>query len=165
MTNSYIRIVLLVMAAALSAWAQGDSGFVKKAAASGMAEVELGKLAAQKASNPAVKQFAQNMMHDHTQADNELKQLAQKKNIGLANQLDPSHNDERQRLQSLSGADFDRQYIDIMVFEHQQAVDQFERESKDGSDAEVRGYAGRQLSVLHQHLNAAKALQGSLGGK
>lgn len=154
---------------ALMAWASapqqaGDSGFAKNAAEAGLAEVELGKIAAQKASRSDVRQFAQNMVNEHEQASKELKALAQKKNIGLSNQLDASHNDERQKLQTLSGAEFDKTYMQIMVFEHRQALHQFEQESKSGSDPDFRGYAGRQLSSIHSHLNAAETMLKQLGG-
>ncbi len=155
---------LLITAVPSLSQTSGDSGFVKQAAMAGLAEVELGKIAAQKASQPDVKQFAQNMVHQHQQANQELQQLAQEKNIGLSNALDASHNDERQKLEKLSGQDFDRTYMQIMVFEHRQALREFEQEAQSGSDPVFRGYATRQLSALHEHLNAAESMLKQLGG-
>jgi len=92
--------------------------FVQQAAVAGMAEVQLGQLAQQRASNNQVKEFARMMVRDHTKANNELKQAAKGQNIQLPTQLDQKHQDLMQRLQQLRGADFDREYMSAMVDGH-----------------------------------------------
>ena len=159
-----LTFVLLTASSLFAQKPAGDSGFAKNAAEGGMAEVDLGKIAAQKAARPDVKQFAQNMVNEHSKSNDELKSLAQKKHIGLSNQLDANHNDERQKLEKLSGAEFDRMYMQIMVFEHRLALHQFEQEAKSGSDPDFRSFASRQLSSLHDHLNAAESMLKQLGG-
>jgi putative membrane protein len=88
--------------------------FVREAAIGGMAEVELGQLAAGKASSDAVKQFAQRMVTDHSKANGELKTLVQRKGLTLPTELDAKHKQTRDTLAAMSGALFDRSYMDAM---------------------------------------------------
>src|SRR5438105_9975890 len=83
-----------------------DKKLLKEAAMGGMTEVELGKLAAQKASNDAVKQFAQKIVDDHTKAVEELKQIAGKESVPVPESLDSKHRSRVDKLSKLSGADF-----------------------------------------------------------
>src|SRR5512140_2380360 len=98
-----------------AAKAGSDQVFVKKAAVGGMAEVELGTLAKDKASSDQVKQFANRMVTDHGKANDELKTLAQNKNITLPTDLDAKHKAVRDRLSKLSGEQFDRAYMQAML--------------------------------------------------
>ena len=101
----------------------GDKDFVKDLAAGGTAEVELSRLATDKAVNPDVKKFAQSMVDDHTKANDELSSLASQNNIPAPAQLDDKHRDLRDKLAKLSGADFDREYINAMVDDHNDTLD------------------------------------------
>ena len=92
-----------------------DQKFVKEAAAGGRAEVELGKMAAHKAMDPRVKAFGQRMADDHGKAGDELNALAQSKHILVPDTIDPKDKASHHRLMRLSGAAFDRAYMDAMV--------------------------------------------------
>jgi putative membrane protein len=83
-----------------------------------MAEVQLGKLAAEKALSQEVKQFGQRMVDDHGKANDRLKQLATTKGVNLPTELDRSTQREMDKLAKLSGADFDREYMKHMVSDH-----------------------------------------------
>ena len=102
-----------------------DQDFLKKAAIANLAEIELGKLAQQKAQNPEVKQFAQMMVTGHTKALNELKGLAGR-SANLPTSLDEKHQEIQQRLSGLSGAEFDREYMNVMVQAHEDTEDMLE---------------------------------------
>jgi putative membrane protein len=95
--------------------ATGDQTFIAQAAKDGMAEVELGKLAGEKASNANVKAFGQRMVTDHGKAGDELKILAASKQITLPMMVDPEHKPVGERLSKLSGAEFDGAYVREMV--------------------------------------------------
>jgi putative membrane protein len=136
--------------------ATSDQKFVTKAAEGGMAEVELGKLAADKATNPEVKQFAQRMVDDHGKANDELKSIASKKNITLPTDLDAKDKALRDRLSKLSGAAFDRAYMQAMVKDHRTDVNEFRTESKSGRDGDVKAWAAKTLPTLEQHLKLAQ---------
>jgi putative membrane protein len=144
--------------------AGADNAFVREAAAGGMAEVELGRLASEKASSPDVKQFGDRMVTDHGKANDELKQLAQQKNITLPTELDAKHKATRDRLAKLSGAAFDKAYMTDMVADHQKDVAAFKHESTAGKDGDVKSWAGKTLPTLEDHLKMAQDTKGKVAG-
>ncbi|PYO20251.1 MAG: DUF4142 domain-containing protein [Candidatus Rokuibacteriota bacterium] len=109
--------------------ARGDQHFMKEAAEGGMAEVQLGQLASQRASSDSVKQFGKRMADDHQKAADELKQLASQKGVALPTSLDRGHQRLYDRLSKLSGADFDRAYMKEMVKDHDRDVKAFRHEA------------------------------------
>jgi putative membrane protein len=135
-----------------------DKKFVKDAALGGMAEVELGKLATQKAASEAVKQFGQKMVDDHTKANDQLKEVASKENITIPDSLDSKHQSRIEKLSKLSGPDFDKAYIKDQVKDHKQDVSEFKNEANAGSDPNVKQFASNTLPILEQHLTMAKDL-------
>ncbi len=139
-----------------------DADFYTKAGQAGLAEVELGKLAVQKAQNAEVKKFAQKMVDDHTKAANELKELAAKKGKELPADMDSSHKSTLEKLKGLSGADFDKAYVDAMVDDHEDAVDLFENESEDGTDADTKAFAAKTLPTLKAHLEAINGIKAKM---
>lgn len=142
--------------------ASPDHRFVMDAAMGGMAEVELGRLATEKADHADVKQFGQRMIDDHGKANDELKQLAASKDITLPTELDAKHKALRDRLGKLSGAAFDRAYMREMVQDHTRDVAAFDKESKTGKDAQVKEWAGQKLPTLREHLALAKDINAKL---
>lgn len=135
--------------------------FLADAAQGGMAEVELGKLAAQKAGNPEVKKFGQMMVTDHSKANAEVKALAGKKNISLPTDLG-SHKSDIDKMSKLSGADFDRQYVDDMVADHETDVAEFEKQAMSAKDPDVKAFAAKTLPTLKRHLETIKAIQAKM---
>ena len=133
-----------------------DMTFAREAAIGGMAEVELGNLAKQKASSSDVKQFGDRMVTDHGKGGEELKQWAQSKNITLPAELDAKHKALRDRLAKLPTDAFDRQYMNEMVMDHQHDVMAFKREASSGKDADLKAWAARTLPTLEEHLKMAK---------
>jgi len=129
-----------------------------------MAEVELGQLASQKAQSDQVKQFAQRMVQDHGKANDELKTLAQQKNITLPTDLDAKHKSTRDRLSKLSGAQFDRAYMQDMLADHRKDVSDFRKESQSGKDPDVKAWAAKTLPTLEEHLKLAESASHSAVG-
>ena len=140
-----------------SANRMAGSDFLTKAAAGGMAEVKLGQLATEKASNPDVKAFGQQMVDDHGKANSELKDLASKKGVTLPSDIDAKHQATYDRLSKLSGAEFDRAYMQDMVADHREDVSEFRRESKNNSDSDVKAWAAKTLPTLEHHLQMAES--------
>jgi len=133
-----------------------DKTFVEKAAIGGMAEVQLGNLAQQKAANDQVKQFAARMVTDHSKANDELKQIASAKGVQLPTSLDKKHQSDMERLQKMSGADFDKAYMSHMVDDHKTDVSEFKKEAGSGRDSDLKSFASKTLPTLEEHLKMAQ---------
>jgi len=133
-----------------------DQTFVKKAAQGGMAEVELGKLATQKASSEDVKKFGQRMVDDHTKANDQLKQIAGNKGVTLPTGLDSKDQALKDRLSKLDGEKFDQAYMKNMVRDHTKDVSEFRKESTSGKDSDLKSFASQTLPTLEDHLKEAK---------
>jgi len=142
-----------------------DAAFVKKAADGGMAEVALAKLAQEKASNADVKSFAAKLEKDHTAANDELKEVASKKNITLPASPSKNHQALHDKLAKLSGAEFDKAYVSAMLEDHQKDVREFARVSSASGDADVKAFATKTLPTLKDHLKQVQDLSKSIGAK
>jgi putative membrane protein len=142
-----------------------DQKFVKDAASGGMAEVQLGKLATEKASNAQVKQFGQRMVDDHSKANDELKSVASKDNITLPSDLSPKDKATYDSLSKLSGTAFDRAYMRDMVKDHQTDVNEFQKEANSGSNPDLKSFAGSTLPTLQDHLRMARETNNALGSQ
>lgn len=149
-------------ATARASLSHGDRKFIEKAAQGSLAEVEFGKLAAQKASSSDVKQFGQRMADDHAKANAELQQLASGKGINLPSDLDRSQKREYDKLQKLSGADFDREYTKEMVSDHKKDVKEFQSASKNAKDGDVKNLAAKTLPTLEEHLKLAQSTESAV---
>src|SRR5581483_10268084 len=102
-----------------------DRQFVKKAAEGGLAEVQLGQLATEKAASPEVKQFGQRMVDDHTKANEQLKQVASDEGVTIPDKLSAKDAATKARLEKLSGKAFDHAYMRDMVMDHTKDVSDF----------------------------------------
>lgn len=143
------------------AFAEADANFVAEASAAGIAEVEMGRLAASKAASPGVRQFGEMMVNDHSKANTELQALSQQR-VPTATAMPPEHQRAHDRLAGLSGQRFDRRYITIQVREHEKAVHLFERQATSGHDPQLRQFAADKLPALKQHLQMAQSLSASM---
>jgi putative membrane protein len=139
--------------------AQEDTEFANKAAGDGMAEVKLGELAQQNAEDDQVKQFGQRMVDDHSKANDELKSIAQQKGIDLPKDLPAEAQQAYDELQQKSGDEFDQAYMDLMVEDHQKAIDLFQQEAQSGKDADLQTFAEETLPTLQEHLDLAQQTQ------
>jgi len=141
-----------------------DRAFVMEAAMGGMMEVELGRVAAQQGTSDAVKQFGQRMVDDHSKANDELKQVATTKGLTLPAELDEKHKNDLAKMSKLTGAEFDKAYSKAMLSDHNKDVAAFEKQSKKGTDPDIKAFAAKTLPTLQEHLQLAKALNGEKAG-
>jgi putative membrane protein len=137
---------------------QADTDFMNQAALGGLAEVQMGQLAAQKATKPDIRQFAQQMVDQHTQVNQQLTQLAQSKNVTPPTTLDPAMQQNMTRLQRERGVAFDRDYVRQQIAGHQAQLALFQREASEGSDADVKAFAAQVAPTIQQHLDDARKL-------
>lgn len=138
---------------------QATTDFIMKAAMGGMMEVQLGEMAQRNASSPAVKDFGKRMITDHTKANTELKAIADARNVQLPAVLEGKHREMINDLGKKSGSEFDKAYMNMMVDDHNEDVDEFEKASNNLKDAAVKAFAAKTLPVLRSHLEAAKNVQ------
>jgi putative membrane protein len=150
-------------AAVGTAGANADRDWIQDQLEDGQAEIQLAQLASERATNPQVKEFAQMMIKDHQAAGNALKQAASAANVQVNPPMEPDndHKDLQEDLSKLSGMDFDKKYIDTMVDEHQEAVNELEKKT-DADNMQVRQWASNTLPTVRQHLERAKQIQESL---
>lgn len=143
----------------VSNMADADKEFVAKAGMGGLAEVQMGTLASQKATSADVKAFAQRMVTDHGKANEELQQLATAKGLALPTELAGEHKAGYDHLNMLSGAEFDKAYMQHMVADHDKDVTEFQNASQTATDTDVKAFAAKTLPVLQDHQQAAKDTQ------
>ena len=136
-----------------------DKTFANKAAAGGLAEVQLGQLAAQNAASANVKAFGQRMVTDHSKANDELMAIAKKQNLVLPTAPDAATREMMTSLQGQKGGAFDQAYVQHMVADHRKDVEDFQHEARQGKDPALKNFAQKYLPVLKQHLSLAESLQ------
>jgi putative membrane protein len=154
----------LVCAASLSAQTVNDADqqFMKEAATGGMAEVDLGRLAARKGRNAEVRAFGNRMVRDHSKAAAELKALASRKKVTLPTTMTDEQKTEKENLMKLSGAEFDREYMRMMVEDHDKDVAAFQQKSTDAADAALKAWVTKTLPTLQTHQKMAHDIQGKV---
>jgi putative membrane protein len=141
-----------------------DRKFVEEVAKGGLKEVELGKLAEQKASNSAVKDFGKKMAKDHEKTNDELKSHMKNWGVSAPASLDAKDQAEKDRLSKLSGAEFDREYMSHMVADHRKDVSEFQKHSSSASNADLKSFASKTLPTLQEHLRLAEQTHAQVGG-
>jgi putative membrane protein len=158
---------------------QMDTGearqFIQQAASGNLAEVELGQLASQRAQSNDVRQFGQRMVQDHSKALDQLRSAASSANVSVPTTMSQEHQNIRQRLSSLQGEEFDREYISVMVDEHQKMVNMLEERrdaagmqpgaaspsnaQQGGGMAPLNSWASQTLPIVQEHLEQARQIQ------
>jgi putative membrane protein len=140
----------------------GDKTFVMKAAQGGMTEVQLGQLAADKATLREVKDFGSKMVTDHGKANDELKSIAGSKGITLPDKLDAKHQAMVDKMNGLSGAAFDKAYVDAMVGAHKKDNALFTQEASSGQDADIKAFAAKTDETVKMHLSMIQDIQSKM---
>ncbi|WP_288407848.1 DUF4142 domain-containing protein [uncultured Herbaspirillum sp.] len=161
--------VLLMAGAALSfdasaaSIASKDKSFMTNAAEAGYTEIEASKAALERSSNPAVKDFAQKMIDQHTTVNEELKQLASSKEVSLPTEPSVAQRAKLAILDKLEGNTFDKRYASMIgVSAHEDAVKLFQKSSQQAQDADVKSFAAKTLPGLQRHLEMGRELKQTL---
>jgi putative membrane protein len=142
--------------------AKDDRTFVEKATIGGMTEIEASKLVPGKGASADVKKYGAQMVSDHTTAAEKLTKIATAKGITPPGTLDKSHKSDIDKLSQKSGADFDKAYMKQMVSDHKTVVSLFEKEARDGKDADLKTFATTTLPTLQDHLKMAQQINDTL---
>jgi putative membrane protein len=136
-----------------------DNMFFADIAITNMAEIQESQSALSQSQNPGIKQYAQKMIEDHTQAQAQLASLAQSKGAMLPTKVDAMHMDMVSNLQKLQGMQFDHQYIQDQIAAHKAAIVETQHEAYTGNDPDVKTMAMQMIPTLKMHLQMAQALQ------
>ena len=161
--KKFLPALLLVPGVLLAADKSPDMSFYEKAAHGGIAEVEMGQLAQEKARSSDVKAFGAMMVKDHSAANAKLKTLAMTKGIELPTKPSVAQMATKTKLQVLSGDAFDKSYVKSMVKDHEEDIAEFEKEARDGKDAEAKALAAATLPTLRQHLTHIREIAAKTG--
>ncbi len=137
-----------------------DQAFVTMAAQGGMAEVQLATLAQTNARSPRVKSYANEMIKDHSAANDQLMKIAQTKGITPPTDLNDMQNQQKTMLTSEKGAKFDRDYMHGQVTDHQAMVQAFQDEAQNGQDPDIKAFAANTVPTIQQHLTQAQKASG-----
>ena len=142
---------------------RADLPFMQEAASANLMEVQLGQLAQQRAVTPAVKQFGQRMVNDHTNLQTQLTNTASQNGVSFTPSLSSDHQKQISQLQSINALQFDRAYMTAMIQDHQNDVAKFQSQSGAAHSAPVQTLIARALPVLQQHLDLARQVGSQLG--
>lgn len=138
---------------------KADSMFVMKAAMGGMAEVEMGNLAQQKGMSARVKEFGAMMVRDHSKANDELKSFAASRSLTIPSALSPDMQKHMEAMQKMSGKSFDKQYVNMMVNDHKNDINEFKKASDNCNDNELKAWAGKTLPTLQMHMDSIQSIR------
>jgi putative membrane protein len=135
-----------------------DKVFLQKASEGGMAEVQLGQLAAQKGNSAEVKQFGQKMVEDHTRLNEQMKPIADTLGVNAPKHLSKADQAEYDKLSGLSGDAFDQEYITDMVKDHRKDLHEFRREETATSNPDLKQAVSQAEQVISQHLSMIQGI-------
>jgi putative membrane protein len=135
-----------------------DQQFLRKAADDNLAEVEMGRLAVQKASNQDVKNFAQRMVNDHGKTKEQLEKIARTKRVDIPKAPGARNKATKDRLAKFSGEQFDNAYMAEMLKDHKDDVTTFRRELDSAQDMDIKQFADQSLPTLESHLKQAESI-------
>ena len=163
MRSTFLFAALSICLAEISFAAQAltadEQTFIQKAATSDQTEIKLARLALERASIPEIKQFAQTMVTDHTKSTSLLQPIAVDHSVVLSENPEPQADENFKRLEELSGAAFDRTYIEIMVTDHEEMLHAFEVEAAKAADSKLKDFIATVQPVVAHHLEMAKAIR------
>lgn len=157
-----LGLVTAVMPLKAKAASDNEKKFLAMAAQSDQNEIALSQAAEQKATNPAVKAFAEKMVTEHTQMSESMKPFADSWGLTPPSGPDADHQRGLDKLNGLSGANFDKEYMSQMVTDHSKALSAFTTEAKDTKDAKFRAAVVKGKTVVAAHKNMAYDLKKKL---
>jgi putative membrane protein len=141
-----------------------DAKFAMMVAQTDLAEIQVGNMALQKSSNDEVKKVAQKLVDDHTKTSDALKQIAAKKGMTVPTETDAKHKALAKKLESESGATFDKDFLEANSKDHHKVVAAFQKEANDGKDPEIKGFAAQFLPAIQEHTTMIDQAKSSSAG-
>ncbi len=138
---------------------QNAVDFAQEAASGGMMEVQVGNLAQKDSKNKAIQEYGKMLVDDHTNANNDLKDIASKKNINLPTTVTSDQQDKIDKLSKETGSDFDKDFISMAIDDHQNDIDKFKKAGENITDQDLKDFIVKTLPTLQKHLDKAKEIK------
>lgn len=138
---------------------EDDSHYLVDAAETDMKEIEIGKLAQQKGTDPEIKKFGKMLVDDHTKSSGTVKTLASRKNISLPESLTEKGKEAYNKLNEKSGIEFDKKFAEMMVEGHEKMIEKMNKVAEKAADEEIRVWASNKIPTLTSHLEHAKKMK------
>ena len=136
-----------------------EQDFAKDAAAGGMMEVQLGNIAQKNSSTKAIQDFGKMMVDDHSKINDNLKDLASKKNVALPSTVTEKQQKDIDKLSKEAGTEFDKDYVSMMVNDHKDDIAAFKKAGDKMKDADFKDFVIKNLPTLQKHLDAIQAIK------
>jgi putative membrane protein len=163
MYRRFVWLLVSLPLVAVGADMAVDSSFFNNAAEGGIAEVDAGQLAQQKADNPDLKDFGAMMVKDHSAANAKLQAIAASQNVKLPSSASIMQIASKKELQMMSGDSFDKAYIKDQIKAHEDTMELFKKEIATGKDPQARDFASATLPTVQAHLAKIKQIAASAG--
>ncbi len=141
---------------------QDAVNFAQEAASGGMMEVQLGNIAQKNSNNKSVQDYGKMLVDDHTSANNNLKDIASKKNINLPTTVTSDQQDKIDKLSKETGTQFDKDFISMAVDDHENDIDKFKKAEENIQDADLKDFIAKTLPTLQKHLDKAKEIKNKM---
>jgi putative membrane protein len=138
---------------------QNAVNFSQAAAAGGMMEVQVGNLAQKNSKNKAIQDYGKMLVNDHTSLNNELKDLANQKNITLPSTVTSEQQDKIDKLSKETGSAFDKDFISMAIDDHEKDIDNFKKAGDNLTDQDLKDFIVKALPTLQKHLDKAKEIR------
>lgn len=151
-----------VHANALSTFTDSDRDFAQEAARGGKMEVALGNIAEKNSTNQNIKDFGKMMVEDHSAANSELTTLLKNKGVAIDEEYTNDQKDNIDKLGKESGNDFNKDYVDLMVKDHKDDIDAFQKASQNADDPDLKAWASKTIPTLQKHLDAIQKIQSNM---
>jgi putative membrane protein len=143
---------------------RSDYDFAVTAATGGSFEVAAGRIAAARGTSPSVKQFGEQMVNDHSKAADKLKDIVTSAGGALPAQPTAKQQKELDRLNTLNGSEFDKEYAALMVEDHKKDLKEFQKAAKRSDNYQLKSFAGETAQTVEHHLAMAKTLEDEIKG-
>ncbi|MFO1135260.1 MAG: DUF4142 domain-containing protein [Rhodoblastus sp.] len=153
--------VLLATPALAQTQAASSQDFLKDAIQGDNAEVQMGRLAAARGGSKEVRDYGKMLAADHQKAGAEARKLAGQMKIKAPGGIPAEAKDAKAKLQKLRGADFDKEFVGVMVEDHQKDIARYDEQANGGDNDKVKALAAKTLPTLKKHLEAAQKLPGA----
>ncbi len=163
MKRLYIATLALALTGTAMAQSHSDKEFMEKASQGNVTEVEMGKLALQKSQNADVRAFAKKMIHDHTMLGKKMAPLMAEAGLKPSVSMNSEHQELYNKLNGLSGTEFDKQYAEAMDKDHHEDLKDFQEEVNSTQVPRIKKTVAAGEKVIAEHTHMADELAQKMG--